>query len=349
MQLDQVNTTDPLALATDRARAARDRGLRWLLGHIEANGKPAGSEERNGWGRVPWALALSGEPDTGAAVLRWAAQSQIDDGGDFAAGPARGSTGINPSYLLSHFVIGAWLLGDFALANKTMGGVRALRNPSTGGLPFMARGDVRFDDLLCTAQAGLSAVFAGAGDVADSAYQWILNLVDQQPELANGRLYTLCVGDKLLTEFDKKMSFIALVDFSKAKQAYYYPGMTAAFLTAYAGARGIDEPLEIANRLLQMNIEGSDVQYTDRASVQICKFGWGAAAMRLAGHQGDWIPHVCRMAHWFADWQNEDGSWSPSSFLVKAPGVVDNMIKTAEHVMELNVMLEALGGARAEA
>jgi hypothetical protein len=46
--------------AETRARAARDRGVEWLIAHIGSNGEPVGARERNGWSRVPWALAVCG-------------------------------------------------------------------------------------------------------------------------------------------------------------------------------------------------------------------------------------------------------------------------------------------------
>jgi hypothetical protein len=135
------------------------------------------------------------------------------------------------------------------------------------------------------------------------------------------------------------------VDFNKARQAYFFPGIAAAFLSAYARKREIPEALSLAERFLELNRSGASIQYSDRDAVQICKYGWGVSAMIQAQPEkkGKWRPELLRMAHWFADWQNADGSWSPSAFLVAAPSVVDLMSKTAEHVMEINMILLGLG------
>ena len=344
MQLANVTTYHALQLATDRARSARDRALRWLLAHVDSNGRPIDADVKNGWGRVPWALASSGELEAAASVVGWAeSTSQFGDDGNFVEGPLRPA--MLPSYPLSHYAIGCWMVGATGPALRTMNAVREMQD-TTGGIPLAPGPDNPFFDLLQTAQAGAAALFTGQQDVADAAYRWIANCVAQQPELDQGRLYPLCTGEKLVTDFPDGLAFLALTDFSQPKQTYFNPGMAAVFLSSYSQAREEPGAMALAEKLLELNLKGSDEhQFHDRDSVQICKFGWGVAAMQLAQPDGPWLEHVVRMAHWFADWQEVDGSWAPARFMSPTPDDVDKTVKTAEHIVEVNAILTALGRA----
>lgn len=158
------------------------------------------------------------------------------------------------------------------------------------------------------------------------------------------------IEDKLVTDVPDGLSFCGYVDFAKEHHAYYVPGIAAAFLSGYAQQTGLTEPIELAEELLKLNIEGTERQFNDHTSVQICKFPWGVACVTQADTKkiDKYLPELLRMSHWFADWQNEDGSWSPSPFLNSNPSVVDKMSKTSEHIMEMNMILQALGYAKAE-
>ena len=331
-----------------RVRASRDKGVAWLLAHTAADGEPVGAKERNGWGRVPWALAVAGEGEAAARVIAWAERSQLAADGGFAPGPAFGS-GRFGAYPLAHFAIGAWLTERFGTSLAAMNALRRMQDPATGGLPIapVANRESDIYDLLSTAQVGVAAVITGQDDVADLAYRWVVDLVDQQPADAGSRFYSFRRGPALIAEPEGQLTWLALTDFSKPRQSFYTPGMAAVFLAGYAQRRGEQEALRIASRLLEFNIKGCAEQFEDPGSVQVCKFGWGAAAMLVAEPDGDCLTHVCRMGNWFIANQHRDGAWAPSSFLVNNPSDIDKLVKTAEHVMEVNAILTALGTARA--
>lgn len=331
-----------------RVRAARDCGVRWLLDHTASDGKPVGADERNGWGRLPWALAVSGESEAAARVIAWAEREQFGPDGNFAPGAAFGA-GRFGTYPLAHFAIGAWLTERFDVALRTMDALRQWQDPATGGCPIAPPVDRATDicDLLSTAQVGLAAVITGQDDIADLCWRWVADLVGQQPATAGTRFFTFRRGADLLVEPDKSLEWLAITDFSKPRQTYYTPGMAAVFLCAYASRRREPAALRMAADLLRFNIEGCDDQFSDAASVQACKFGWGVSAALVADPDGDWLPHVTHMGDWFIGNQHGDGAWAPSEFLAPEPSDIDKLVKTAEHVMEVNAILAALGTARA--
>ncbi len=336
--------TQEVGLLADRVRTSRDKGVKWLLEHIAEDGQPVGAAERNGWARVPWAFAIAGESEMAARVIAWAERSQLADGG-FAPGPARGA-GRFGAYPLAHFAIGAWLTERFGTASRAMDVLRRIQDPATGGFPILIDGSTNVCDLLSTAQAGLAALITGQDDIANLAWRWIADLASQQPADAGSRFYTFRRGTDLLTDPDQALAWFAVTDFSKPRQTFYTAGMAAVFLAGYAERHAVREPLELAARLLNFNVNGCPEQFDDPESVQICKFGWGASAMLVADPDGGWLPHVVRMGDWFISHQQDDGAWVPSSFLAAEPTEVDRLVKTAEHVMEVNAILAALGTAQ---
>jgi hypothetical protein len=342
-----MSTVAELDAAILRVRAARDRGVRWLLDHTAADGCPVGAAERNGWGRLPWALAVCGESEAAARVIAWAQRGQLAADGNFASGVAFG-TGRFGTYPLAHFAIGAWLAERFDVSLRTMAALREWQDPVSGGCPVAPSADRITDicDLLSTAQVGLAAVITGQDDMADRCWRWVADLVDRQPADAGKRLFTFKRGADMLVDPDASLQWLAITDFVKPRQTYYTPGMAGVFLASYAARRDRPEALALAKRLLRFNIEGTGEQFNDPASVQVCKFGWGTAAVFVADPASDLLPHLLRMGDWFAGNQHGDGAWAPSTFVAPQPSDVDKLVKTAEHVMEVNAVLAALGTAR---
>jgi hypothetical protein len=338
-----LRPTDSITVAIDRYRASRDRGVAWLLNHIASDGKPVDADKQNGWGRVPWALAVSGASDAGHAVLAWVERNALAADGRFHS-EVHGGNNMFGAYGLAHFALGAWLLERYDLALRSMGALRLLQQPVTGGIPVTVSGDDHpgLCDLLSTAQVGLAALMTKQDDIVDGIHRWIVELIAQQKELPK-KFYSMRVGEALLSDPSPDFAWLGITDFGLPRQTYYTSGITAVFMAGYAMQRGDAEALAIGHRMLDLNINGHHAQFDDLESVQACKFGWGVAAMQMADSSVDYGEHLLRMGEWFIDRQADDGAWTPSHFMSPNPTMVQTMIKTAEHVMEVNAIVAALG------
>jgi hypothetical protein len=345
MATQSLCSPDATGEALQRFRAARDRGVAWLLDHIADDGRPVGAEAQNGWGRVPWALAVSGESAAGSAVIAWAEREALD-GGRFRGGPYGGADRFG-AYPLAHFAIGAWLLERYDVALRCMATIRMAQDPATGGIPVDPPGGAMASrhDLLSTAQAGVAALVTGQDDIVDGVHAWIVELVRQQPALPD-RFHTVRDGAALLLEPEPDFAWVSITDFTRPRQSFYTPGMAAVFLAGYAMRRGDPAALALGHELLALNINGTAAQFDDLESVQACKFGWGAAAMQMADPSADYRDQLLRMGDWFIARQSEDGAWAPSRFAAPQPSDVQKLVKTAEHVMEVNAIISALGHLR---
>jgi hypothetical protein len=197
-----------------------------------------------------------------------------------------------------------------------------------------------------TAQMGLAGLAVGARDVADGAFEWFDRLWAAQPELPHV-LYPSWGTEGLRTDGfrDDLDNFISKVDFRRPRQAFYNPGIAAAFLSRYSMVTKNERAIEIMRGILKLAENGTKDQFNYWESMQICKFGWGSAMAMEVDPTGSHRANVLRMAQWYIDSQRDDGSWVPSGFLVAEPNDSHAIEKTAEHTLWVQMMLASLAGA----
>ncbi|MFB9315786.1 hypothetical protein [Nocardioides plantarum] len=344
-----MTTPRPRADLLDLAQRAQQEAIDWIEQQLD-DGRPRDHAQKNTWWRVPWALSVAGADGAAGAVLDWAVREALDGQADLRPGPAEFMAGASPVYELSAIAIAAWRLGRPDLAHALLDRCALFQSRHTGGVYDQRDRDesgAHVQDLLKTCQLGIAAVVVGRRDIADPIATWVRELWARQPELPHV-LYAGRYDDGTLfvpTEDDFFGRFLLRVDFREPLQAYYNPGIAAAFLHDYRALAGSDD-LDLARAFLRLNADGTDAQFTDPHSVQICKYAWGVACdLRLDPHS-PFTADAERMTEWFLDRQNADGSWSPSTFgSAEVPPPVDRLWKTAEHLMELTFLIEALNAA----
>lgn len=340
---EQINPTELSQLVTD-CRSAQDRGRDWLLTRIEPDGKPVGIETRQCC-RLPWTLAVVGEREAAGATLGWLERRALTPSGDLQEGTAReGFVTSAATYGLAIIAMGAAYLERDDLVVKIMGTVRPWQDSTTGGA-YSERPEARESsrqDLHDTAQLGFTALTIGGMEIAEGAYRWIRQLYLLQPDLPR-RLFTRTTPEGLLTTPSLSLEWGSIVDFTKPRQAFFNPGLVAAFLARYALRMGDLEARELGAQFLALSANGTEAQFDYGDSKQICKFGWGAALMDTADPSGGHLQHVVHMARWFIDCQLPDGRWQNSAFLSPNPTEGDDQEITAEFVLHLGTILTALG------
>src|ERR1700683_812788 len=337
--------------AITRARPPRDLGLSWITSRIDNSGEPQ-CDPAFAY-RLPWTLAVSGRREEAAAVLAWTSREVLTADGDSAPGPRRTKfTSMAASYPLAILAIGAWHLDRYDLANKVMDALAGYQNQESGGAysqPPEARGSEPLEDLYPTAQLGLAGLCTGRPRVAAGAYRWITNLWGAQPDLPS-RLFTQMSRGRLVLDApgDVMNRFHMVTDLRAARQAFYNPGIAAAFLGRYHLATRDNAAPAAAGQFLSLSAGGGPDQFNYQESRQICKFGWGSAVLTEAD-PGDaaYESYVLRMTQWFVECQEPDGRWHNSPFLDPAPTDDGDMAVTAEFVLHLSTILTALSGKAA--
>ncbi|WP_326834704.1 hypothetical protein VSH64_07210 [Amycolatopsis rhabdoformis] len=338
-----IDTASSVETAHALLQEVRRKATAWLLDHLGPDGEPDGASVRNGFYRLPWTLASVGERARAAQVLTWAENHALADG-DLREGPARTPfvTGA-ATYPLTILAHGAWVLERYDTARALLDTLEAhYQDPETGGA-YMERPEARTTGrqlLYPTMQLGLTALATGRVAMADKVFGWFSRLMAAQRELPD-RLFTMWSPDGLVTTPEE---FLTVTDFRVPLQAFYNPGISAAFLSRYHAMTGSPAAKALAQQLLALVGTGTPAQFDHTQSVQICKFGWGSACAADIDPTGDHLANVIRMAQWYSDSQAPDGSWLPSGFLVPEPSVADAMQKTAEHLLWVVTMQASLGG-----
>ena len=330
----------------ESAEKAIASGTRWLKNRIGPDGHPGCNHGH--YYRVPWALAITGNRTEAAAVLSWVEREALDGSGDLKPGaPRSGFETKWASYPLTNLATGAWHLERYDTARRITERLVDFQHPETGGA-FAGHPDHREDarqDLFPTAQLGMTGLTTGARHLADGAYNWLGMIYEAQPELP-GRLYSATQDAELILDPDEELEWQVVTDFSKPRQAFYNPGIAAAFLGRYYMATGDEGALQLARDYLDLTVQGSDVQFDYTDSVQVCKFGWGSSILLEATGEDQYLEHTLSMGQWFCDAQNDDGSWDNSPFLMERAADRDSVRVeiTAEFVQHLVTIVTALGG-----
>jgi hypothetical protein len=339
-----------------RLEESRQRGADWIVSRIDDDGKPVGAEHTNLYYRVPWALQVAGRSPEAARVLTWIEDNALTPEGDVREGAPRrnfnaplGWTADAASYPIAIIAYGAWLLERYDTANAMMDTLVAFQDQETGG-GFAERPEAEYrttgrQELLNTSQIGLTALLTGRREMADLAFRWLENLWDNQTALPNRLQLSTDSRGNVLTEAPEGQEFGHFLDVDKPRQAFFMPGLGAAFAGRYAMATGNRKAIEIGRGLLDVSERAHESQYDHTDTVHVGKFAWGAGVMADAdpGTESH-VADALRMGQWFLDSQEEDGRWNPSRFLVPDPQDHDALWKTGEHIVLMNVVIMALAG-----
>lgn len=333
-----------------RLEASRQRGADWIVDRLADDGEPVGADRFNLYYRVPWALAVAGRTDVAARNLAWVERNALTPEGDLKPGAPQtnfneiGWTRDAASYPLAILAIGAWLLERYDTAGAMVGQLKNFQDPETGG-GYIERPEHRETgrmDILCTSQIGLTALMTGRMDLAHNSFKWFERMWPQQPEMPN-RLYLSTDKDgNLATSPPEGQEFGHYMDIDKPRQAFFNPGLGAAFLGRYTLATGNTGGVEIARELLAFSGNAHEAQYDYEDTVHVGKFGWGAGAMLDVEPSESHLAQSMRMGQWYLDSQLDDGRWNPTAFLVPEPDEADALWKTAEHIVLMQVVEMAL-------
>jgi hypothetical protein len=257
------------------------------------------------------------------------------------AGP--GWTRDAASYPLAIIATGAWHLERYDTVAKIMDTLVAFQDQGTGG-GYIERPECRDtgrQDLLCTAQLGLTGLATGRLDMAHAAFRWLERFMAEQPEMPK-RLYLSTTRAGLVTKAPAGKELGYYIETGKPRQAFFNPGIGAAFAGRYHLATGNAAAVEIGRKLLDFSERQSDLQYDYEDTVHVGKFGWGAGNMLDVEPADSHFADALRLGKWYLDSQLADGRWNPTKFLFPEPGDSDALWKTAEHIMLITMVEMAL-------
>jgi len=301
---------------------AAHRGADWLLSQQNEDGsflKP--DLQADVYHKAPLALSLTGHIIEANRLLRWIKANDLGECGrlkHFDDGLAL--------YKSNWVCQGAHRLGRFDLSLPAMEHILLCQAPC-GGF-FQTHELNQLVEPVCTAWAGVSAVYTGHLDAAERTADCLKQMILQQPD--ETRFYFHLTPDgKLIT--DEGAPF---VDGTKPQQAYYCPGIAMLFFVRLYLATGEGAHLEMAERLFDFSLRCAD----DRYSYPTAGKGAVAAAL-LHAMTGDERARdaACTFADYLLCEQRSDGWWcNPHS---------DHIIVRLDHTAEFIIWLTEIAGA----
>lgn len=338
-----------ISQALQRVRTARQRGAQFLLNVIRDDGSVARTETRITWYRLPWALAVCGETAVASRVLNWIDRECFDDERGFHGGIAWHAAANDRAntYAETCLAYGAVLLRRPDLARRAMTAARRGFDAQTGGV-YMDREQMGPDGgqlLYLTSQYGMSAVLTGRQEEAVAVGQWLENLWNAQPQLPE-RLFTIWQRSTgLVTNVPEGQDARHYIDEAQVERQFHYNGGIAAACLAHIGMMtGEEKWFALARNYEQFSIDSTPDQFKTR---QVCKSAWGAGLLTLATGSSEYTAWLVKLANWFADLQEADGSWTNTPYLDPHPSNARRAEVTAEFVVHVDTLMASLSVLRA--
>jgi hypothetical protein len=267
-----------------------EKAVQWLMSHFEEDGSYGSSiQDLASYYKSPYLLYLSGKVEESYQLLTYIKNKFMQDNGDFVT--AEDIKSENEAFGEYWAYINGWLaltaqkLGRFDIAYPAYQYLTSFYHPKHGGFttnkPYGQADNVV--DVLSTAHLGLTALYFGDLEKANSAGELLQRFVSMQPDIKQGFYLRLNDAGKIITDFPQQASIFFKVSTLQPDQAYFMVGYPIAFLGKLYQATHDRRYLDTAKRYL-------DFAFNCHDNLRTCHFShkvaWGAAIVaKLTGEQ----------------------------------------------------------------
>ena len=323
-----------------RFRDARDRGGRYLLGQLHADGSfgdpGLGVTE---YYKAPAAFLVCGLSHAASRLIRWIRQHGFLPDGDFGPRPADQLNSYYYTYHNAWVIKAACRMGAFDLARRGMDFLNGFRDPESGGFYShpTARGAETEQDLWVVSGCGWSAVYTGRLDVARGVGVWMRRLMEEQPDFPNA-LWTVYSRERgLITEVKDGDDFRYVLTRDESRdQSFYHPGIAAGFLCRLYMATGEEEWLDLARTYMRFCEHVGDYHFR---LLRAGKVGWAGAMLYTLTGETKYRDMAVRVGDNLIGAQLDNGAWAWPE--MGYPGPHNDI--TAEMVVWLDEIHQAVG------
>ena len=324
-------------------RAARDRGVRWLLGLVNPDGSIGDPSTGFSYYRAPWTFTVVGETEAATAISAWIRRHLRTEDGRID-GPYRVFDEW-ATYRDATLVVSAHAAMQYDLSLGLWPALLAIRDQGSGIWPndrLPGPGEPRYSDALDVTGGGcwvgFAALAVGDLDAARRVAGLLHRMWAEQPDPARRQYVAWSARrQRLITEADAEFNpETMLVDNAlDAPQYWFWGGIAAAFLCRLWLSDPKPAYLDLARRYQAFSMAATDAQFRYPA---VCKSSWGASLLwQVTGDEAyrDW---TVRMGDWYVRNQEPEGWWHP---LVEQT-LGDVIEITLEFVMHLDTLIGAL-------
>jgi hypothetical protein len=317
-----------MASSIERYVEAAQYGAAWLLSQQNSDGSFIRPDlQADVYHKAPYALAITGHVVEAQRLLEWIKRNDLQEDGDLR----HFDDGLG-LYKTNWICQGAHRLARFDISRPAMRHVLRCQAPCGGFyqvLPPLRRGGQEgvvagneYVEPVCTASAGMSALYTGHLDAAQRAAEGLIAMADQQPDETRFYFWMTPEG--------------RLVTATKTQQAYYCPGIAGLFLTRLHLATGSPEALDAARRLFEFSLRCAEDRYSYPTAG---KSAVGAAIYYTLTGDERARDAAVEFAEYLRREQRPDGWWcNPHD-----DGLIVRLDHTAEFVVWLSEIAANLG------
>ena len=312
-----------------RGQEAVARGLGWLRGHAAEISQ---LQDFDAHYKAPYLYAVAGDPVRARYYVDLMRARYLQQDGDFRAGPLQKGwvkLPIMPAnrYLYPNgwIIVGLRKLGAYGLAERGIQFVRRFQSPELGG--FFSRFDLAggqvnpgYLDSASTSAAGLALLACGSVEEARRAGDFVLRLLDAQPEPERyfytsweaGRGLMIDVwGDENLGAMYGRKQFCLSAEADPSRELVWFAGKPMKFLGKLYDRTSERKYLDGAIRLFDFFHRLGEGRWSNLSA---CKIMWGGA--ELYRHTGErrFAETAERIFDWLCRHQDPSGVWVHTIF-----------------------------------
>ena len=313
-----------LAVPVEQCRETIDRALAWLRAN---DGRIATMADLASHYKAPYLYSVLGDPVHARAYADLIGARYLQPGGDFRTRPdAKGWDHLPCSpanrYVYSNgwLVVGFQKMGLYGLARKGLEFVRRFQSPDLGGFCSRyaaARGAVVPDylDSSSTSSAGMALLACGQVEAAVRAGEFVLRLLDAQPqpehfyfsswETGKG-LMTDVFGDEDQNALRGRKQFCLSAEADPRYELVWLVGKPMKFLARLYEATGDRRYLAGAAALFDFFHRLPEGRWANYAN---CKTMWGGAELYRHTGEARYGETAVRILEWMCDSQRPWGGW----------------------------------------
>ena len=307
-----------MAIEINDYQAAIRKGVAWLLAEQHTDGGfSAPHKGIDSFYKIPYAFGVTGHVLAAQRLLDWVARYCFTAEGDLRSRDCRSQGDFHRefyTYANAWLVIGCQRLGRFDLAYRGLEFILRFQDDRIGGFfaepEFVTAGHGR-QDIVCASQAGLACLYLGRRDAARRAGEFLLKLIELQPQ-PQRRLYaSLDPVGGLITHYPEDKALRHVVDTARPAQWYFYPGIAMGFLGQLYRVTGDQRYLAAADWYLAFTTRcQADVYRTPPSG----KIGWGASVLYAVTGEPRYRQVAEAVGDYLVDFQQPGGWWQPLAF-----------------------------------
>ena len=331
----------------DEYVAARRKGVEFLLGTLGEDGSlPPLAKENLYYFRLPWTLAVTGEAAAANRVLDWIKRNQFTSDGRMEGVTPIGTRARDfYTYNAAILALGAHLRQRYDMSSRSHRFLLSRQNSESGGVYSSAEPitPASEEDIMSTAQVGLTCLLMGDLETAQRAGRWFERVWKAQPRPRERLYLRYSSAAGLVTAFPPERAFFYIVESQQGhEQAYYMPGIAAAFLGRLYLATGAEPWLRLAQEYQAFSMNTTERQFDWG---RVCKSGWGSAVLYEATGDTVYYEWTRRLGDWYVELQLPDGDWRSPKSTDHTRSMPDRIVRVAEFTMHLDTIIQAVSVA----